>query len=117
MKYIAAAILLLISLCARTQLLGASVDVTARWTPPPATASLCQSGSAGPAPVPGSTGCSPKDRTIDSYQVDPLGNPLLATRRTFISGLSAAEGAAIDHVIGDFPFSTFGGGNQIVLVT
>jgi hypothetical protein len=53
--------------------------------------------------------------TIDSYQVDALGNPILGTRRTFISNLSGAEGSAIDPVTGDFLFSTFGGGN-IVLV-
>lgn len=33
-----------------------------------------------------------------------------------ITGLTGAEGAAIDPLTGDFLFSTFGGGNQIVVV-
>lgn len=54
--------------------------------------------------------------TVDSYEVDANGDPLLNTRRTFVSGLSGAEGAAIDPLTGDFLFSTFGGGNQVVVV-
>jgi hypothetical protein len=54
---------------------------------------------------------------IYSYEVDALGNPLLGTQQTFITGLAGAEGSAIDPVTGDFLFSTFGGNNQIVLVT
>ena len=53
---------------------------------------------------------------IGAYELDSDGNPLVNTRRTFISGLTGAEGAAIDPVTGDFLFSTFGGGNQIVVV-
>jgi hypothetical protein len=44
------------------------------------------------------------------------GNPT-GTRRTFLSGLSGAEGAVIDPLTGDFLFSTFGGGNQIVVIS
>jgi PEP-CTERM motif len=55
--------------------------------------------------------------TVDSYQVDGNGDPILSTRKTFVSGLGGAEGAAIDPVTGDFLFSTFGGGNQVVRVT
>jgi hypothetical protein len=51
------------------------------------------------------------------YDVDGSGDPLVATRRTFVSGLSGAEGAVIDPVTGDFLFSTFGGGSQVVRVT
>lgn len=54
--------------------------------------------------------------TVDSYEVDANGDPILNTRRTFVSGLGGAEGAAIDPVTGDFLFSTFGGGNQVVVV-
>lgn len=54
---------------------------------------------------------------VGAYQVDDMGNPLVATRRTFLSGLSGAEGAAIDPVTGDFLFSTFGGGSRVVRVS
>ncbi len=54
---------------------------------------------------------------IGAYALDEQGNPLVATRRTFLSGLSGAEGAAIDPVTGDFLFSTFGGGSRVVRVS
>lgn len=54
---------------------------------------------------------------VGAYQVDAQGNPLVATRRTFLSGLTGAEGATIDPVTGDFLFSTFGGGDRIVRVS
>jgi hypothetical protein len=53
---------------------------------------------------------------VSSYTIDANGNPVLASRRSFIGGLTGAEGAAIDPVTGDFLFSTFGGGNQIIEV-
>lgn len=53
---------------------------------------------------------------VGAYDLDSQGNPLVNTRRSFLSGLSGAEGAAIDPVTGDFLFSTFGGGNQVVVV-
>jgi hypothetical protein len=53
---------------------------------------------------------------IGAYDLDVDGNPLVNTRRDFITGLTGAEGAAIDPLTGDFLFSTFGGGNQIVVV-
>lgn len=55
--------------------------------------------------------------SVSAYEVDSLGNPVLATRRNFLSGLFGAEGAAIDPVTGDFFFSTFGGSNQVVRVS
>jgi hypothetical protein len=51
--------------------------------------------------------------TVGSYPIDATGNPVPASRKTFISGLTGAEGAAIDPVTGDFFFSTFGGGNEV----
>ncbi len=54
--------------------------------------------------------------TVDAYQIDSNGNPILSTRQTFVSGLTGAEGAVIDPLTGDFLFSTFGGGNRIVRV-
>lgn len=53
---------------------------------------------------------------IGVYELDGDGNPLSASRRDFITGLTGAEGAAIDPLTGDFVFSTFGGGSQIVVV-
>jgi len=54
--------------------------------------------------------------TVGAYRLDGDGNPLVSTRRTFVSGLTGAEGATIDPLTGDFLFSTFGGNNQIVAV-
>lgn len=55
--------------------------------------------------------------SVGAYQVDANGDPLVATRRTFLSGLSGAEGATIDPLTGDFLFSTFGGSNRVVVVS
>lgn len=54
---------------------------------------------------------------VSAYEVDANGNPMVTTRRTFLSGLTGAEGAAIDPLTGDFLFSTFGGRNQVVVVS
>lgn len=54
---------------------------------------------------------------VAAYSLDADGNPLLGTRRVFVDGLSGAEGAAIDPVTGDFLFSTFGGGDQVLRVS
>jgi hypothetical protein len=54
---------------------------------------------------------------VVAYQLDMFGNPLISTRREFLSGLAGAEGAALDPVTGDFLFSTFGGGDRVVLVS
>lgn len=53
---------------------------------------------------------------VASYEIDGQGNPIVASRRDFMTGLSGAEGAFIDPVTGDFLFSTFGGGNQVIVV-
>jgi hypothetical protein len=53
---------------------------------------------------------------VASYEVDANGNPIVATRRDFITDLTGAEGAFIDPLTGDFIFSTFGGGDRIVVV-
>lgn len=55
--------------------------------------------------------------SVATYEVDANGNPITASRRTFMTGLTGAEGAVIDPVTGDFLFSTFGGGNRVVVVT
>jgi len=54
---------------------------------------------------------------VSAYEVDANGDPIASTRRVFLSGLSGAEGATVDPLTGDFMFSTFGGGNQVVVVT
>jgi len=53
---------------------------------------------------------------VSAYDLDVNGNPLVSTRRDFLTGLSGAEGATIDPLTGDFLFSTFGGGSQVVVV-
>jgi beta-lactam-binding protein with PASTA domain len=53
---------------------------------------------------------------VVAYQIDTKGNPLPTTRRVFISRLTGAEGAVLDPVTGDFLFSTFGGGNRVIVV-
>jgi len=54
---------------------------------------------------------------VASYEVDGNGDPIVSTRRDFITGLSGAEGAVIDPVTGDFLFSTFGGGSRVIRVS
>jgi hypothetical protein len=51
------------------------------------------------------------------YDLDSTGNPVVSTRRDFMTGLTGAEGAFIDPVTGDFLFSTFGGGDRVIVVT
>jgi hypothetical protein len=53
---------------------------------------------------------------VSIFDLDANGDPIIASRRLFITQLTGAEGANIDPVTGDFLFSTFGGGNQIVVV-
>lgn len=53
---------------------------------------------------------------IATYDLDANGDPIVATRRTFMSDLSGAEGGAIDPLTGDFIFTTFGGGDRLVVV-
>ncbi len=54
---------------------------------------------------------------VATYLVDAQGEPMVATRQDFIVGLSGAEGAHIDPTSGDFLFSTFGGGDRLVVIT
>lgn len=54
---------------------------------------------------------------VASYELDANGDPITATRKIFISGLSGAEGATLDPLTNDFLFSTFGGGNQVIRVS
>jgi hypothetical protein len=45
---------------------------------------------------------------IATYEIDAAGDPALATRKDFITGLQGAEGAYRDPATGDFFFSTWG---------
>lgn len=54
---------------------------------------------------------------VVAYEIDSNGDPVVSTRRIFITGLSGVEGAMVDPLTGDFLFSTFGGGNQVIAVS
>lgn len=54
--------------------------------------------------------------SVGAYEIDANGDPVLGTRRDFMTGLSGAEGGVYDPFSGDFLFSTFGGGDQVVVV-
>ena len=54
---------------------------------------------------------------VGAYQLDANGNPVSGSRVDFITGLSNAEGAVIDPLTGDFLFSTYGGGNRLLVVS
>jgi hypothetical protein len=54
--------------------------------------------------------------TVTTYRLDASGNPIASSRRLFVIGLTGAEGATIDPTGGDFIFTTFGGGDRIVVV-
>lgn len=53
---------------------------------------------------------------VSAYVIDNDGFPIASTRRDFITGLGGVEGATLDPVTGQFMFSTFGGGNRVVVV-
>jgi hypothetical protein len=54
---------------------------------------------------------------VATYEVDANGDPVVASRRLVVSGLSGAEGALVDPVTGDFIFSTFGGAGRVIVVS
>lgn len=56
------------------------------------------------------------DGRVDVYEVDANGDPVPGSRRLFLGDLEGAEGAAFDPLTGDFLFSTFGGGDRLVVV-
>ncbi|MGH7130609.1 MAG: GC-type dockerin domain-anchored protein [Phycisphaerales bacterium] len=53
---------------------------------------------------------------VRSYAIDNDGFPIADTRRDFITGLGGVEGATLDPITGQFMFSTFGGGNRVIVV-
>jgi len=54
---------------------------------------------------------------IEAFSVDGSDDPIVASGQQFVTGISGAEGGAIDPVTGDFLFATFGAGNHIDVVT
>ena len=53
---------------------------------------------------------------LAAYDADADGDPVLASRRDFVVGLTGAEGAFLDPYSGDFLFTTFGGGNRLIAI-
>jgi hypothetical protein len=53
---------------------------------------------------------------VQAFAIDADGLPT-GTGTNFVTGLTGAEGAVIDPVTGSFLFSTFGGGNRVVMVS
>jgi hypothetical protein len=49
------------------------------------------------------------------FEVDPQGDPLVATRRPFLTGLTNAWGAYFEPVTGDFMFPSWGN-DRVVIV-
>jgi hypothetical protein len=67
-------------------------------------------------PAPSLLQCEYGAGKVATYELDANGNPIPASRQDFITDLGGAEGAFIDPLTGDFLFSTFGGGNHVVVV-
>lgn len=55
------------------------------------------------------------DGNVAAYEVDGLGDPVLSTRRVFVTDMTGPEGAAVDPLTGDFLFSTFTGSDDRIL--
>jgi hypothetical protein len=53
---------------------------------------------------------------LAAYDADANGDPVVNTRRDFVTGLTGAEGAFLDPLSGDFLFTTFGGGNRLIAI-
>ena len=54
---------------------------------------------------------------VAAFETDANGDPVVSTSRDFITGLTGAEGAHIDAVTNDFMFSSFGGGDRVLVVS
>lgn len=53
---------------------------------------------------------------VGAYDIDTNGNPIVSTRRDFITELTGVEGAFVDPLTGDFLFSTFFAGSEVFVV-
>jgi hypothetical protein len=52
---------------------------------------------------------------VSAYELDGNGDPIVSTRRVFVTGVAGAEGACIDTLTGDYLFSSFGVNSVIVV--
>jgi hypothetical protein len=52
---------------------------------------------------------------VSAYEIDANGDPIVGTRRPFVSGVSGVEGATQDPVTGDFLFSRFSAASVIAV--
>ncbi len=66
--------------------------------------------------VPSAVVCQYSQGEVVAFEIDADGDAIPSTERLVVSGLSGAEGATLDPVTGEFVFSTFGGGNRVVVV-
>ncbi len=57
------------------------------------------------------------DGKVVAFDIDATGFPIVSTARDMITDLTGAEGALIDPVTGDFLFSTYGGGNHVIVMS
>jgi hypothetical protein len=53
---------------------------------------------------------------VRAYRIDADSLPIVSTGVDFVTGLSGAEGGALDPWTNDFIFSTFGSGNRVIIV-
>ncbi len=60
--------------------------------------------------------CEYSSGSVAAWDFDANADPVPGTRRPFITGLGGAEGGTRDPVTGDFLFSTWGGGDRVLLV-
>jgi hypothetical protein len=60
--------------------------------------------------------CDYSGAKVDAFEVDPNGDPILASMRTMITGFNGPEGGTRDPRTGDFLFSTFAG-QRLILIT
>jgi hypothetical protein len=93
---------------------GAGTYNLGAFAPPIALGILCEGAFYVPAGNPRFTNhsvlvCDYGNATVESYEVNANGDPLTATKQTFISGLNQPEGGTTDPVTGDFVFSSFDG--------
>ena len=56
------------------------------------------------------------NKRVTAYEIDANGDPIVDTRRVFITGLSSAQGATVDPLTGDFLFSNYAGEDRGVIV-
>ncbi len=60
--------------------------------------------------------CEYSSGSVSVLTLDQNGEPIPASRSVLLTGLTGAEGATIDPQSGNFMFSTFNGGNQVIVI-